>query len=117
VSRPLADSFRDALAGLAYAWRTQRNLRIQVLAAAGVLVALVLLRLPPVQAGVLILAVVLVLAAELFNTAVEVVVDHFVGPEHQAAARVAKDVAAAAVVVTAVGAAAVGALILLPRIR
>lgn len=117
MKRSLADSFRNAFVGIRYAWRTQRNLRIHGVVAAAVVAAILFLRLPPAQSAALLLAVALVLCAELINTAVEVVVDHLVGSEHRSSARVAKDVAAAAVLVAAVGAAVVGAVILLPRLR
>lgn len=117
MRRSLAESFRYAFAGFAYAWRTERNLRVHVLVAVVVIATLPLFRLRPVEAAALVLAVGLVLAAELFNTAVEVVVDHLVGREHHGAAKVAKDVAAAGVLIAVLAAVAVGGLILLPKVR
>ena len=61
----------------------------------------------------LILAIALVLAAEAMNTAVERVVD-LASPEWSALARDAKDLAAAAVLISAIGAAGVGAVVFWP---
>ncbi len=113
----LAESFRQAFAGLGDALRTQRNLQIHAAAAVLIVVLILLLHLSPLEAAVLVLAMSTVVAAELLNTAIEVLVDHLVGPEELTAAGRVKDVAAAAVLVAAIGAAAVGVLILLPRIR
>jgi diacylglycerol kinase len=139
VKHTLAQSFRFALSGLALAWRTQRNLRIHVVAAAAVVAAVALLPLGRAERAVLLLAAALVVAAELFNTAVEMLVDllnsyghptghpacpdpgaHAAKPDWVAThppspARAAKDLAAAAVLVLAVGAAAAGVLVLLPH--
>jgi len=60
--------------------------------------------------------VIVVLLAELFNTAIETVVD-LASPEHSEKAKIAKDVAAGAVLITAFGAAVIGYIILLPYIR
>ncbi|MDQ7829967.1 MAG: diacylglycerol kinase [Armatimonadota bacterium] len=140
MKHTLAQSFRFALSGLALAWRTQRNLRIHAVAAAAVVVAVALLPLGSAERAVLVLAAALVVAAELFNTAVEMLVDllssngrppghparpdpgaHAANPDRVAVhppspARAAKDLAAAAVLVLAAGAAAAGVLVLLPHL-
>jgi diacylglycerol kinase len=103
----LRRSFRFAFDGLRHALRTQPTFRIHV-AIAGFITALVIwLPLSNGEAAVMILAIAAVLAAELFNTAVEAVVDLLVERNHHQIARAAKDVAAAAVLITAVAAAAV----------
>jgi diacylglycerol kinase (ATP) len=63
--------------------------------------------------GLLILAITAVLAAEAINTALERVVD-LVSPQWNSLARDAKDLAAACVLITAIGAAAVGLVVFLP---
>lgn len=63
----------------------------------------------------LILTIILVLTAEMLNTALEVVVN-FYSPRYHPLARVAKDVAAGAVLLTAVGAVIIGLLIFLPKL-
>jgi undecaprenol kinase len=108
----LAAAFGFAFAGLAAAWRSQRNLRIHAAIAAIVLVAGAFLRLPALGWAVIVLAIALVIAAELANTAIEALVD-LVSPEEHPLAKRAKDVAAAGVLVACAGAAAAGALVLI----
>ncbi len=103
----LAAAFRYAFAGLGAAWRSERNLRIHGVVAAAVVVAGALLRLPAAAWAVLFLTIGLVVAAELLNAALESVVD-LVSPEDHPLAKRAKDVAAAAVLVAAAAAVAVG---------
>lgn len=108
-------SFGYAFAGLAYCFRTQWNFRVHI--GIGLLVALVgvVLGLTWVEWAVVAILVVVVLAAEMVNTMVEALVD-LVTEEYHPLARVAKDVAAGVVLLTAIGAAVVGALIFLPKI-
>jgi diacylglycerol kinase len=107
----VAASFGYALAGLAAAWRTQRNLRIHAVLAVGVVAAGVLLRLAPLAWAIIALAIGLVVAAELFNTALEAVVD-LASPQDHPLAKRAKDVAAAGVLIAALAAAAAGVAVL-----
>ncbi|HZW53201.1 MAG TPA: diacylglycerol kinase family protein, partial [Candidatus Elarobacter sp.] len=107
----LAAAFGYAFAGLAAAWRTQRNLRIHAVLALAVVIAGVLLRLPPLGWAVVALAIGLVLAAELLNTALEAVVD-LVSPDDHPLAKRAKDVAAAGVLAASLAALAAGAFVL-----
>ena len=90
-------------------------MRIHALVAALVVLAGALLRLTPGEWALAALAIALVVAVELLNTALEAVVDLVSPGEHPLAKR-AKDVAAAAVLVASFGAAAAGALILWERL-
>lgn len=99
-----------AWAGIAHSYRTQPNFRIETWAAALALVLALWLRAPLAPVA---LACALVLALELVNTAVEAVVD-LVSPEHHPLAKVAKDAAAAAVLLASVGAVVVGLAVLGP---
>ena len=110
---PVVRSFGYAFAGLGYAVRTQRNVRIQ-LACAAIVVALgVWLDIGPRDWALLVSAVGLVIAAEVCNTALETVVN-LVSPEYHPLAKTAKDAAAAAVLILAMTAAGVGACVLGP---
>jgi len=102
-----------AIEGLMHAARTQRHLRYHFYAAAGVLLLAFSLGLSRTEFLILALAAMAVLLAELLNTAVEATVD-LVARGHDPRAKVAKDVAAAAVLVTAFGAAVVGVVVLGP---
>ena len=101
-------SFRHAGRGFAWALTSQANLRVHIGAAAVVLIAALLLHFSPIEFVGLTLCFAVVIAAELFNTALEVLID-YAWPEHHPMIGRAKDVAAAAVLTAAVGAAIVGA--------
>ncbi|MBD1371169.1 diacylglycerol kinase family protein [Hazenella sp. IB182357] len=112
----LIKSFGYALEGLMYTLVTQRNMRIHFSIA--LLVLLFSLYLPIRKSEVLILfvSITLVLFAELINTAIEAVVD-MVSPEYHPLAKVAKDVAAGAVLLTAGLSIIVGASIFYPYLN
>jgi len=112
-------SFPQALAaaarGLRLAAPTQRHFRAQLIIAAGALLFAAWAGIPAVELAVLAITVGMVLAAELLNTAVEMLTD-LLHPDHGPAAAAVKDVSAAAVLTAAVCALAVGVLVLWPRI-
>jgi diacylglycerol kinase len=114
-SSSLFASFRFAMEGMAHAFRTQRNFKIQVAITAVVIVAGAVLGLSPDQWAILAAVSGLVFQAELINTALEAIVDH-VAPEFHALAKVAKDCAAGAVFASAIVAVVVGVLILGPQL-
>ncbi len=99
-----------AWAGVRHAYGTQANFRIECWAALVALGLCVWLRAPLAPVA---LACALVLSLELLNTALEAVVD-LVSPEWHALAGVAKDAAAAAVLLGSGGALIVGLSVLLP---
>jgi diacylglycerol kinase (ATP) len=105
------DSVNCAIEGILYTVRTQKHMRHHFLAALVILVAALLLRVSPVEFMLLALAISFVLFAELLNTSIEVVVD-MISPEFHPMAKVAKDVAAGAVLVAAFGTAIMGYLVL-----
>jgi len=109
----LTTSFKHAFAGILHVVRTQRNARIHLLTTAAVVVIGVCVGLSLPEWAILALTVGLVLVTEWFNTVTEVVVD-LVSPEYHPLAKVAKDVAAGGVLVTAGIAVVVGLLILGP---
>ncbi len=113
MPRPFRESLLAALWGIRYAVRTQRNFRIHLACTVGVCAVGLALGVGPLGAALLVALVGLVVAAELVNTSLEALVDAVV-PERREEARVVKDVAAAAVLVTAFTAAAGGFLILGP---
>lgn len=106
-------AFRHAFAGMVYVLRTQRNAWIHGVATLAVLGLAAWLRIPAGQWPVLLLAISLVWLAEFMNTALEALVD-LASPEKHPLAKVGKDVGAAAVLIAALAAAAVGAVILGP---
>ncbi|MBO8136710.1 MAG: diacylglycerol kinase family protein [Desulfotomaculum sp.] len=104
-----------ALSGILYALKTQPNMRFHLLAAAAVTAAGFGFHISITEWLHVAFAVALVWAAELINTAVETVVDMYTRDYHPLA-KVAKDVAAGAVIVAAANSLVVAGLIFLPRI-
>jgi diacylglycerol kinase (ATP) len=102
-------SFHYAFQGILYATRTQLNMRIHLVIAAVALFAALYLRLERAYVAILVMVIALVIAFELFNTAIEAVVD-LMTVAHHPLAKVAKDAAAAAVLVVSMGALIVGYL-------
>lgn len=103
-------SFRFAYEGLLYALSTQKNMKFHFVLAFAVFLLALFLQLDKLDILFILLAVTLVLITELINTAIEKTVD-LTSPDPHPLAKVAKDVAAAAVLVAAVFAAAVGVII------
>ncbi len=108
-----AKSFKYAFEGWWYVLRTQHNAWIHALISMAVLVLGLWLRIPLRDWAIIILAMMAVWMAEFLNTAIEAVVDMAM-PELHPLAKVAKDVAAAAVLVGAIGSTLVGLLLLGP---
>lgn len=111
----LWESFGFALAGLRYAWRTQRNLRIHAAMTAAVIVLALLLRFDGLRWSILILTIAMVWAAELWNTALEALVD-LASPSPHPLARIAKDVSAGMVLLCAIAAVLVGVALFGPAL-
>lgn len=109
----MIDSFRHALRGLMDALTAQRNLRIHLAVTTVVAAVGLWLGLDAQQWVALVLAVGLVWVAELFNTALEALVD-LASPQRQPLARLAKDISAGAVLIAALAAVLVGLLVLGP---
>ena len=103
-------SFHHAFEGVMYATRTQPNMRVHLVVGALVLAATLVLRLERFYVVAAVVLVALVLSLELVNTAVEAIVD-LLTVAHHPLAKTAKDAAAGAVLVAAVGAAIAGYLI------
>ena len=110
----LFSAFRNAANGLLFMVRTQRNAKIHL--AVGMLVLLMgfLMKISMVEWCIIVLTIGMVLAAEAVNTAIEKLVD-LASPGYNENARNAKDVAAGAVLLTAMAAVVIGLLIFLPK--
>src|ERR671917_358858 len=83
--------------------RTQRNMRFHVVAAVLVLVASLLVGVSKLELAILVLTILIVFVTEMFNTAMEFVVD-LVTSEYHPLAKLAKDVSAGAVLLSRGGA-------------
>jgi diacylglycerol kinase len=109
----LVASFGCALAGFWHVIKTQRNMRIHLAVGAAVIAAGLALGLDWTQWAVLALTMGFVLVAEMFNTVAEAALDAAT-PYYHPLVKIAKDVAAGAVLVTALVSVGVGLLVLGP---
>lgn len=107
--------FKFAWKGITYTFRTQINFRVEVFAAFAVIGLGWILGLDTGEWLWISLTIMLVLCAELANTAIETLVD-LVSPEYNTKAGIVKDIFAALVLLTAFFAIVVSVLILLPKI-
>jgi diacylglycerol kinase (ATP) len=108
-------SFRHAFAGWWYVLRTQHNAWIHAVASVAILVVALGLGLERLEWAILILIVTVVWVAEFVNTAVETLVD-LLSPEIHPLAKIAKDIAAASVLIAALAAIVIGLLLLGPKL-
>ena len=113
--RKRIDSFRYAFKGVGRLFTTQANARIHLMAALVVIMAGFYFNISLLEWSCCAFAIAIVLAAEAFNTALEELTD-LVSPDHHPLAGHTKDLAAAGVLLTAIGAAIVGLLIFVPKI-
>lgn len=107
---PWLAAFRHAGNGLAWAWARERNFRFELAIGLAALALSLVLGVNPTP---VVLASVLVLSLELINSAVEATID-LVTPNFHPLAKTAKDLAAAAVMLAAIGAVLVGLVMLGP---
>ena len=114
VAPNLFTSFRYAWAGISYAIRTQRNFRIHLAIGFVALFLGVMLHSTAIEAAVVAITISAVLVMELMNTALESVVDLTVGQTYHELAKIAKDCAAGAVLISAMAALLVAGFIYLP---
>jgi len=110
------ESFRVAHEGLWHAINHQKNFQIQLLIGAVVLIAAWWFGFSRTEWLILILTIAIVLAAELLNTVVEVVVDLAVREKLLPDAKIAKDVSAAAVLLISAFSVIVGMILFLPHL-
>lgn len=108
-------SFKHAFDGLFYAIRTQPNFRFHLLAAFCVVCLGIIFSVSFLEWLVLVFAINIVLISEMLNTSIEAMVD-LITLERRQDAKIAKDVSAAMVLVSAFLSALVGLTIFLPRI-
>lgn len=113
-NRRLFHSFKDAFAGLLHTLKHERNFRIHTAVTVIVLIAGAFFQLRQAEWLAIMLSIGLVLSVELLNTAIESTIDIVVGEQYHPLAKIAKDVAAAAVILTASLSVIIGMIIFIP---
>lgn len=113
--KSLLKSFTYSFEGVFHAIRCNQNMRIHIAAAILIIIAGLIFKVTPFEMGILGIMILLVVMAEMINTAIEEMVDLIV-TEHKKQAKIAKDVASGMVLVAVVGSVIVGILIFAPHI-
>ena len=108
-------SFVFAWNGLAYSVRTQRNARVHALIGTCAIILGLVLHISPVEFAMVFVAITLVFIAEMFNTVAEACVD-LATQQYDPLARIAKDVAAGAVLLNAMLSVVIGLLVFGPHL-
>jgi diacylglycerol kinase (ATP) len=110
-ARPsVIESFNFAIEGVIHVLRTQRNMRLHFAAAVAVIVVAVAVGVSKIELSLLLVSIAFVLVAEMINTAVEGAIDAAT-TSFDPMAKLAKDIAAGAVLIASVNAVAVGYLV------
>jgi undecaprenol kinase len=110
-NRAFQERLGFAVDGIVAVWRRERSFRTQVGAAVAAVVITAVLRPGLLWVAAIVLSISLVLALELINSALEVLIDHL-HPDVAPAIKIAKDAAAGAVLLASIAAALVGVLML-----
>jgi len=113
--KKLRNSFKYAFEGVHRELKEEQNLKIHILIMILVIIAGFTLKLSPMEWIICIILFGFVIALELINTAIELTVD-LAMPEIHPKAKAAKDIAAAAVLVSATCSVIIGLIIFLPKI-
>ena len=108
-------AFNAAIEGIIYTFKFERNMKIHYFLAVVVLTASLFLGLKRLEMILLVFAISLVVIAEMFNTAIEKTID-MITDEYHVLAKIAKDVAAAAVLVMSMFSVVIGIIIFLPKL-
>ena len=116
MPKKIVESFNAAIEGFFYVIKTERNMRIHFMLAALILLLGIFLNFTTSEMMILTLTIALVLAAEMINTAVELIVNIIVKMEFHPIARIIKDVSAGAVLLAAINALIVGYLLFANKI-
>ena len=110
------ENINNAVEGILHSAKTQRHLRYHLYSATIVLLFSYIVGVNRTDFLIISIVVILVLLAEMVNTAIEFLVD-MVCPEYNEKARAIKDTSAGAVLITAFGAAIVGYIVLFPYLN
>lgn len=113
--RRFTRSLKLAFSGIAYAFRTERHMKVHAAAAVAAAALGFAFSISLAEWAVIVLAVTIVVTAEIVNTAIERAVD-LASPDLHPAAKLAKDAAAGAVLVAVIGSLVIGLLVFGPHI-
>lgn len=108
-------SFKNAFSGMRWAFTTQPNFRVHFVFSAAAIILGIILKVTYIEMTIVVLTIIFGLGAEMVNTSLEAMTD-LITTEYKQSAKIAKDVAAGMMLLTAIGAVVVAFLIFLPKI-
>ena len=108
-------ALKNALNGIGYTIKTQRNIKIQLCFAIFAIIFGFLFKISNIEWMILTTIIFLVLITELFNTAIETVVDLYT-EEYNEKAKIAKDVSAGAVLIMSICSLITGTVLFIPKL-
>lgn len=108
-------SLKNALSGIKFVWQYGNNIKIQVVFGVLAIIIGIILNLSKIEFLILILTIFTVLICEVFNTAIEKLVDLYT-LEYNEIAKIVKDVAAGAVTLSSIMSIIIGIILFLPKI-
>ena len=114
-TKKLINSFKYAIEGIIASFKTERNMKLHVLAMIVVIILGIILKLSEFEWTICIILFAIVIAGELFNTAIETTVD-IAMPQKNEKSKLAKDISAGAVLIIAIASSIIGAIIFIPKI-
>lgn len=114
-TKKLINSFKYALQGFFTSFRKERNMKIHILIMLLVIIIGLILKINIMEWFICIILFGIVIAGEMFNTAIETTVD-IAMPYKDKRAKIAKDISAGAVLVLAITSVIIGLMIFIPKI-
>lgn len=114
-TKKLANSFKYAIQGFIQSFRSERNMKIHIFIMIAVIILGIILKIDKLEWLICIILFGIVIAGELFNTAIETTVN-IAMPYRDRKAKKAKDISASAVLILATAAAVSGGIIFIPKI-
>lgn len=114
-TKKIEDSFKHAFDGIVSSFKSERNMRIHFMMMIMVVLLGLILKINEYEWLICLILFGLIISLELVNTAIETVVD-MVMPQINEKAKLAKDIAAGAVLVSAIASVIIGIMVFLPKI-
>ena len=114
-TKKFLNSFKYAYQGFISSFKTERNMKVHIAIMLLVIIAVFIFNISKIEWIICFILFAIVISAELFNTAIETIVD-MITKEEDKRAKLAKDIAAAAVLIPAIFSALIGFIIFLPKI-
>lgn len=115
-SQGFGNTFKNARKGMRIVLKSERNIRIHFVAAVFVLILGFVLEFSALKISVLLLAIGLVVAAEMLNSAIEFSLDAIFHNKYSKMVGMAKDISAGAVMFVTIIAVIIGGLIFIPEL-